>query len=345
MVNTEGIFPGIHRTHPHFCLATICGKASVRQQLCPSTTLTRSIFATNGVHLNCTAAIYLCLIRIPECAQFFDLQQMPILPEKYTRRRRFWSKRQAAIAITIGHLSRFKISSPTPPTANCSSRKIGLDKLLRDDEANLWHAEDGRLWLPLYEGKMTDQYDHRFGSFEGRGTVRGNRVLPPTPADKYADELYEPQPHFWVARTEVDKRIQPKNWTHQWFIGWKDITTSVTERTIKAAVIPYVATDDTISLMLTGETHIRNACVLVANFNSMTLDFVARQKVSGLHLRRNSIIQLPVLPPERYTEQDISFVNQRVLELSYTLDGLDVLPRRWDIKGYHSAGTRIVVRC
>jgi N-6 DNA Methylase len=27
MVNTEGIFPGIHRTHPHFCLTTICGQS------------------------------------------------------------------------------------------------------------------------------------------------------------------------------------------------------------------------------------------------------------------------------------------------------------------------------
>ena len=103
---------------------------------------------------------------------------------------------------------------------------------------------------------MIDQYDHRFGSFERRGASRGSRVLPPTPADKYADDLYEPQPHFWVTRTEVDKRIQAKKWTRQWFIGWKDITTSVTGRTIKAAVMPYTATDDTISLMLVPETYI-----------------------------------------------------------------------------------------
>ena len=71
----------------------------------------------------------------------------------------------------------------------------------------------------------------------------------------------------------------------------------------------------------------------------MTLDFVARQKVSGLHLRRNVIVQLPILPPERYTEEDIRFVGQRVLELSYTSRALDGFanemgyqgpPFRWD---------------
>jgi hypothetical protein len=57
---------------------------------------------------------------------------------------------------------------------------------------------------------------------------------------------------------------------------------------------------------------------LVANLNSLVLDFVAKQKVGGANLSYFILNQLPVLPPTAFSEADIAFIVPRVLELVYT---------------------------
>ena len=57
---------------------------------------------------------------------------------------------------------------------------------------------------------------------------------------------------------------------------------------------------------------------MLANLNSLPLDYIARQKVAGTHLSDHYAEQLPVLPPSGYTEADLAFIVPRVLELSYT---------------------------
>ncbi len=63
---------------------------------------------------------------------------------------------------------------------------------------------------------------------------------------------------------------------------------------------------------------------MLANFNSIPFDFIARQKIQGQHLNWYIVEQLPVVPPDRY--QAVSFgpktaaeiVRDSVLELTYT---------------------------
>ena len=57
---------------------------------------------------------------------------------------------------------------------------------------------------------------------------------------------------------------------------------------------------------------------LIGNLCSLALDYGARQKIGGTHLKYNMFKQLPVLPPSFYTEPDLAFVIPRVLELTYT---------------------------
>jgi hypothetical protein len=58
--------------------------------------------------------------------------------------------------------------------------------------------------------------------------------------------------------------------------------------------------------------------LLVANLSSIVSDYVARQKVSGLHLKLNVFKQLPVLRPSFYSQAARDFIVPRVLELTYT---------------------------
>jgi hypothetical protein len=63
---------------------------------------------------------------------------------------------------------------------------------------------------------------------------------------------------------------------------------------------------------------------LLANLNSLVLDYFARQSVSGVHLSDHIIRQLPLLAPA-LCNTDLLFVVPRVAELVYT---------SWDIKPF-----------
>ena len=56
--------------------------------------------------------------------------------------------------------------------------------------------------------------------------------------------------------------------------------------------------------------------------NSLPFDYVARLKVAGLHLTYGYFKQLPVLPPDFYTEPRLAFITPKVLELTYTSHSL-----------------------
>lgn len=103
----------------------------------------------------------------------------------------------------------------------------------------------------------------------------------------------------------------------RWLIGWRDICRATDERTVIASVVPRSGTDFTVRTAM--DMCPRNlAPALLANLNSMVLDFVCRQKIGGTHLADFIIKQLPVLPPDRYTENDLDYIVPRVLELTHT---------------------------
>ena len=59
-------------------------------------------------------------------------------------------------------------------------------------------------------------------------------------------------------------------------------------------------------------------CGLLGNFDSLTLDYVARQSIGGAHLTYGYLKQFAVLPPTFYDDASLAFIVPRVLELTYT---------------------------
>ena len=78
---------------------------------------------------------------------------------------------------------------------------------------------------------------------------------------------------------------------------------------------------------------------LLANLTAMVFDYVARQKVGGIHLTYGLLEQLPVLAPDRLRLETpwiagcstVSWLLPRVLELTYSASDL----------GASSAGLRV----
>jgi N-6 DNA Methylase len=174
----------------------------------------------------------------------------------------------------------------------------------------------------LYEAKMTGLYDHRSGSYELRSGTRGNRVLPETTLAQHRDPSFEVTPYYWVAESEVIRRV-PSAWTHRWFLGFNDVTTTVTERSFLATIVPWGGVGNNLPLIFPlAPSSVSLIIALCANLASLSFDYVARQKVGRLHLNFFIVKQLPVLDPVR-VGRIIPFVVPRALELFYTA---------WDLK-------------
>lgn len=185
------------------------------------------------------------------------------------------------------------------------------------NDSNLFTNEPAPDRLPLYEAKLIHQFDHQWATYTTDGNSR----------DMTMAEKQNPQalvtPRYWVSKVEVEQRLQDKGWTRGWLMGWRDICRATDERTVIASVMPRVSVNHKTPLCFVQPTlSVAHSAALLANFDSLVLDYVARQKVGGTSLSYFYLKQLPFLAPERYANADLAFIVPRVLELTYTAHDL-----------------------
>jgi hypothetical protein len=174
-------------------------------------------------------------------------------------------------------------------------------------------------FLPLFEAKMIHQFEPRHGGYP-EGETSDTRALPRPSLEQKQNPAWEPLPRYWVDSKIVLEKLAGVNWRKPWLLGWRDITNVTNERTSIASIFPVVAVGG-INLAFPEEQDPVIAGLL-ANLNSLALDFVVRQKMGGTHLTAVVLRQLPILTPEFYTEPRLAFITPRVLELTYTSHSL-----------------------
>ena len=87
------------------------------------------------------------------------------------------------------------------------------------------------------------------------------------------------------------------------YLAYKDMTSATNKRTMIAALIPMSACRQLRSADVDrSRAFAAQSCCLLANLNTVALDFVGRQKVGGVHLNFFIVEQLPIFPPDRYAE-------------------------------------------
>jgi len=171
---------------------------------------------------------------------------------------------------------------------------------------------DTEQWLPLYEGKMFHQYDHRFGSYADFSS-REKTNLTQTNLVSHKNSNYTVLPWYWINKKEVKKLENNKSF----FFSIRNLTNATNERTVIASILPFVGIGHTASFFSTY-TNIQLSLCLFSNFNSLIFDYITRQKLGGVSLGSFILKQLPVLSPETYTPYHISFIASRTIELTYT---------------------------
>ena len=155
------------------------------------------------------------------------------------------------------------------------------------------------------------------------------RPRPPRPT-LHQNPEFVVQPRWWVSDEAVGKALRrPHAGTPT--LCYKDVTSATNQRTMIAAMIPRVAVVNSAPLILTSEENTpRQTSCLLANLNSLALDFVARQKVGGVHLNFFIVEQFPIFSPDRYAEKCPwdkrttleRWISDRVLKLTCTANDM-----------------------
>ena len=96
-------------------------------------------------------------------------------------------------------------------------------------------------WVPLYEGKMVQAFDHRAASVVVNPENQHRPAQPqPATSEQHKNPDWLPASQFWVHSSEC-------GWTSEsgWVLGFKEITAPTNVRTFIAALFPTVAFGNT----------------------------------------------------------------------------------------------------
>ena len=211
---------------------------------------------------------------------------------------------------------------------------------------NRWKRGE-ELYLPLYEGKMVQAFDHRAASVVVN-PANLNRPAQPreTTGAEHANPDWLPAPQFWVS-TDAAEWPEDLDWT----LTFKHVTAPTNVRTMIACIAPRAGFGNSLPIFSPAgkasddlRAYKKGSYLVAANLNAFASDFVTRQKVQGQNLNLFIVEQLPVIAPTDYdhpfgdkTAREL--VRDHVLRLTYTAHdmapfardlGYDGPPFIWD---------------
>ncbi|WP_412508787.1 Eco57I restriction-modification methylase domain-containing protein [Roseovarius sp. SYSU LYC5161] len=196
-------------------------------------------------------------------------------------------------------------------------------------------------WVPLYEGKMVQAYDHRAANIVVNPENQHRPAQPfPATEDQHKDPSWLPDPQYWVNKSELHGTPN-----FPWCLSYKMITASTNMRTLIAAALPQCGVGNSMGIMLPDadtDGFKREAASILGTINSTPFDYVLRQKIQGQNTNWYIVEQLPVIPPERLNatrfgpKTAAEVIRAAVLELTYTAH--DMAPFARDMGHVDEAG-------
>lgn len=294
--NSEGIFPGVHRSYK-FSLITI----GVTKK--PTSFL---FFASNIHHLN-------------DEQRAFNLSSSDIILLNPNTRTAPVFRTKADVEIAKSIYKQIPVLHSESKSLNPWGASFQQGLFNMASNSSLFAESPNSNLVPLYEAKMLHQYSHRWAKYE----MSFSR-------DMSLNELSNPdsftEPRYWVHIQHVENALKDRDWKKKWLLSFRDIARNTDERTAIFSLLPRVGVGHTAPLVFLSKARsiLLWGCFLSV-VNSLVFDFTARQKLSGTHLTFTILNQLPVLPPDRFTPADVAFIVPRVVELVYTA---------WDIKAF-----------
>ncbi len=188
-------------------------------------------------------------------------------------------------------------------------------------EGNRW-KRGKELYLPLYQGRMIHQFDHRANSIRLNPDSTFNPYLSEeVSTEQHADPEFLPQTQYWVPAEDVEPDL-PESLGYS--IGSRHIVRPTDVRTMITSVVPRAGFGHSMFLLMPDSSFgSTDTCLILGNLNAVCFDYVARQKIGGTNLSWYIIEQLPVIAPADYDQQfgdktARDLVRDHVLRLTYT---------------------------
>lgn len=205
-----------------------------------------------------------------------------------------------------------------------------------DNEMIFKGGGNTRFW-PVYEAKLIHQFDHRYATYAGVSISDKSEGKADVMSPDAKNSVIISEPRYWASENSIRKIYESRAWIHPWTVGYRDVTNATNERTAIAAILPLVGSAQPLNILVGVDA--LTALLWVCGMNSLVGDYIARQKIGGIHLNITSCKQLPLPSPETMPLE----VRERViaigLELTYTSPALKSFatelgyhgkPFRWD---------------
>ncbi|WP_416841816.1 Eco57I restriction-modification methylase domain-containing protein [Haloferax sp. DFSO52] len=212
------------------------------------------------------------------------------------------------------------------------------DNTLEDLEANGYQRKDGNLYagdgdefLPLWEGKLFQQFDHRFATFEGipKNKRFGRRAgTKKVGEDQKKNEDYEVIPRYWVNKNDFEDRKESLDWDQNWMFAFRETGGSASNsRTSIGTVLPmHPCSHKAPVLAFDVDEKAPHTVIFTTIFNSLIFDFSLQQSLGGASVSYYILKQLP-MPTPQYLSNHQADVGGRKRNLAdYLIDqGLKLL--------------------
>ncbi|MGR3370215.1 MAG: Eco57I restriction-modification methylase domain-containing protein [Sagittula sp.] len=204
------------------------------------------------------------------------------------------------------------------------------------ESGGVWGSSQGT-WVPLYEGKMVQAFDHRAS---GITTVDANLHRSGQGAATTEEQRHDPNhviaPRYFVL-DPGDLRVE---------LAIKDVTSTTNARSLISCIIPPFGAGHTLPILRIeiedAKERAEAQAILAASLNSTMVDFVARTKILSNHASWYILEQLPMIPRAEFqstrfgSKSASQIVCETVLELTYTSH--DMAPFARDLGYIDDAG-------
>lgn len=190
-----------------------------------------------------------------------------------------------------------------------------------------WRSQSGA-WLPLFEGKMISNFNHRYSSVGiNPRNVSGQGVALHSTEEQLRDPAFCNQPRFWVSESEVSGQSP-------YALGFNDVCNTNNSRSLIAAVVPRAAYGNKLPVLEpVGTVSANDFALMLATLNSIVCDYVARQKIQSRNLNKYILEQLPVPTLEAFSMSTFGsksaheIICPAVLELTYCSRDLEAFAK------------------
>ena len=310
--NEAFIFPSVHHSY-RFCLLTIATKVKDNPEFC--------FFLRDTAKLD------------QEDRRFkLSSEQISLINPNTKTAPVFRSRKDAELTAKIYENVPVLIEGAKGKSGN-QWNLVFITMFHMSNDSSLFHTlaqvreSENDQYIPLYEAKLLHQYDHRWATYDGAESRDCT-------LEEKRNPNFESTPRYWVPKSEVNNRLEIKGWKHNWMMGIRGITLATNERTVVAGLWPYSGVGNSAHVWIVGSSFsARQIAALYGSLCSLSLDYVARQKVGNTNLNFFYVEQFPILPPSAYNDSDLNFISSRVLELTYTSHSLEPFAKELGYEG------------